>query len=397
MRHSIKQLVFQSSLFTYNFLSNVGRTLLLSMKTVALTGSNTKGAARPSHSTPRLATLTAALFLSGLISPSSRCGRYPAVQVRTLQPEDAVETEFSHALAELGMEGERRGELQDALKQRDYKRAETLLVEEAEREPKSVHAAKALTLAGGVFFLDGEYPNSVIAWKKADAIAPLDDRSRFTLAMAYIRLNRRDWARPELEKLAATQPQNALYLYWLARLDYDTQHYLAAIVRLKKVVEFDPQMSRGYDTMGLCYDYLGQFDEAVKSYDRATKLNRVQVKPSPWPPLDLAVTLISLDRLTEAEQSLREALQYDGQLPQPHYQLARVLEMRGELEAAATELNRAATLRPDYPEPHLLLGRIYNRLHQSEKAKAEIAIFQQLKKTAESGSSAKQEPSSTRD
>ena len=367
------------------------------MKTVALTGSNTKGAARPPHSTPRLATFTTALFLSGLIGPPSRCWLYPAVQVRTSQPEDAVETEFSRELAELGMEGERRGELQNALKQRDYKRAETLLVEEAEREPKSVHAAKALTLAGGIFFLDGEYPNSVIAWKKADAIAPLDDRSRFTLAMAYIKLNRRDWARQELEKLAAAQPQNALYLYWLARLDYDAQHYLAAIARLKKVVEFEPQMIRGYDTMGLCYDYLGQFDEAVKSYDRATELNRVQVKPSPWPPLDLAVTLISLDRLTEAEQSLREALRYDAQLPQPHYQLARVLEMRGELEAAATELNRAATLRPDYPEPHLLLGRIYNRLHQSEKAKAEIATFQQLKKTAESGSSAKQEPSPPRD
>ena len=376
---------------------NAGRTLLLSMKTVGLTGSIVKAAARPPHSMLGLATLTAALFLSGLISPPARCWRYLAAQVRTLQPEDAVDTSFSRELADLGLDAERRAELQNALNQRDYKRAETLLVEEAEREPKSPHAAKALTLAGGIFFLDGEYPNSVIAWKKAEAIAPLDDRSRFTLAMAYIKLNRRDWARPELEKLAAAQPQNALYLYWLARLDYDAQRYLAAITRLKKAVEIDPQMTRGYDTLGLCYDYLGQFDEAVKSYDRAVELNRVQRNPSPWPPVDVAVTLISLDRLTEAEQSLREALRYDAQLPQAHYQLGRVLEMRGELESAVAELNQATSLRFDYPEPHLLLGRIYNRLHQSEKAKAEIATFQQLKKTAESGSSAKHEPSPTRD
>lgn len=339
---------------------------------------------------PCLVTLTTALFLSGLISPPARCWRYLAAQVRTLQPEDAVDTGFSRELAELGLDAERRAELQNALNQRDYKRAETLLVEEAQREPKSLHAAKALTLAGGIFFLDGEYPNSVIAWKKAEAIAPIDDRSRFTLAMAYIKLNRRDWARPELEKLATAQPRNALYLYWLARLDYDAMQHWAAIARLQKVVEIDPKMARAYDTLGLCYDYVGKPEEAIKSYNRAIELNRLEPKPSPWPDVDLAVTLISLNRLAEAEHNLREAVRYDAELPQAHFQLGRVLEMRGELEAAVPEFNQAATLNPDYPEPHLSLGRIYNRLHQTSKAKAEIATFQQLKKASESGSLGKQ-------
>jgi tetratricopeptide (TPR) repeat protein len=368
---------------------NAGRTLLLSMKTDSLTGSIVKAAERPPHS-KRLAGLTMALFLSASVIPPARCWRYPAAQVRTLQPEDGVDAGFSRELAELGMDAERRTELQNALNQRDYKRAESLLVEEAEREPKSVHAAKALTLAGGIFFLDGEYPNSVIAWKKAEAIAPLDDRSRFTLAMAYIKLNRRDWSRPELEKLVAGQPQNALYLYWLARLDYDAMQHWAAIARLQKVVEIDPKMARAYDTLGLCYDYVGKPEEAIKSYNRAIELNRLEPKPSPWPHVDLAVTLISLNRLAEAENNLREALRYDAQLPQAHFQLGRVLEMRGELEAAVPEFNQAATLNPDYPEPHLSLGRIYNRLHQTSKAKAEIATFQQLKQASESGSLGKQ-------
>jgi tetratricopeptide (TPR) repeat protein len=373
---------------------NAGRTLLLSMKTDSLTGSIVKAAARLPHS-KRLAGVTMALLLSASVMPSARCWRYPGAQVRTLQPEDALDAGFSRELAELGMDAGRRTELQNALNQRDYKRAESLLVEEAEREPKSVHAAKALTLAGGIFFLDGEYPNSVIAWKKAEAIAPLDDRSRFTLAMAYIKLNRRDWARPELEKLAAAQPQNALYLYWLARLDYDAMQHWAAIARLQKVVEIDPKMARAYDTLGLCYDYVGKPEEALKSYNRAIQLNRLEPRPSPWPHVDLAVTLISLNRLAEAENNLREAVRYDAQLPQAHFQLGRVLEMRGELEAAVPEFNQAARLNPDYPEPHLSLGRIYNRLHQTNKAKAEIATFQQLKKASESGSSAKQEPPRT--
>ena len=259
-----------------------------------------------------------------------------------------------------------------------------------------MHAAKALVLAGGIFFLNGEYLNSAIAWKRAQSITPLDDRSRFTLAMAYIKLNRRDWARPELEKLAAAQPRNALYLYWLARLDYDAQNYHAAIARLHQVVELDPRMVRGYDTLGLCYDYLGQFDEAVQDYHRAIELNRLQPKPSPWPHVDLAVSLIAANQLTEAEKNLHQALTYDERLPQAHYQLGRLLEMRSELQAAVAELNQAVTLDPAYPEPHLLLGRIYHRLEQTEKAKAEIASFQRLKKATESHSSAKQEGSPPR-
>jgi len=62
--------------------------------------------------------------------------------------------------------------------------------------------------------------------------------------------------------------------------------------------------------------------------------------------------------------------------------------MRGELPAAVAALNQAATLEPSYPEPHLLLGRIYHRLGQPEKAKAEIARFQQLKNAAETKSTA---------
>ena len=301
----------------------------------------------------------------------------------TLQAEEPPAGTFVGEIAQLQLGETRRLELETAIKSREYTRAETILVEEAEREPKSPRAAKALVLAGGIFFVDAKYLNSVIAWKKAEAITPLDERSRFTLAMAYIKLNHREWARPELDKLSATQPANALYLYWLARLDYDARSYTTAMERLRKVLALDPKMMRAYDTLGLCYDYLGQFDEAIRNYEHAIELNRVQAKPSPWPHMDMAASLISVNRLPEAEKNLRQALAYDEQLPQAHYQLGRVLEMRGELKAAAVELERAASLDHSYAEPHLLLGRIYHRLEQPGKAKAEIERYQQLKGAAD--------------
>ena len=304
-------------------------------------------------------------------------------QIPHSQQDNLASSSAPRDLADLQLGAAQRMELETALNHRDYQRAETILAAEAERDPKSIRTSKLLVTAAGIFFLDGKYLNAAIAWKKAEAIAPLDDRSRFTLAMAYVKLNRRDWARPELEKLAAAQPPNPLYLYWLGRLYYDARDYASAIERFQKVIELDPNMMRAYDNLGLCYDYLGRFDEAVKSFSRAIELNRLQARPSPWPHLDLAASLISLNRLSEAEKNLRESIGYDPKLPQAHYQLGRVLEMQGQYEAAVQSLGQAVTLDPAYPEPHYLLGRIYHRLGNQELSKAEINHFQQLKRGSE--------------
>ena len=304
-------------------------------------------------------------------------------QVPTNPQEEVPAGNVPRDLSSLQLDSGLRLELETAIKQSDFKRAETILIKESERDPKSIRSARLLEFAGGIFFLDGEYLNSIIAWKKADALAPLADSNRFTLAMAYVKLRRRDWARSELEKLAAAQPRNPLYLYWLARLDYDAHNYTAAITQLERVIELDPKMMRAYDTLGLCFDYLGKFDQAIKNYNRAVELNRVQAKPSPWPHLDLAISLVAVNQLGEAEKNLREALRYDGELPQAHYQLGRVLEMEGDHQAAVQSLKQAATLNSSYPEPHYLLGRIYQRMGKSQLAKAEIERFQQLEKPSQ--------------
>jgi tetratricopeptide (TPR) repeat protein len=320
----------------------------------------------------RITSLAFVLSAIGVCAPAAS-SQLPAAQD---QPADiSVQN-----LADLQLDAKLQEELKRALERHDYGSAEMILVSEAERDPKSVRGAKLLSVAGGVFFLDGKYVNSAIAWKKADAIAPLDARSRFTLAMTYIKLKRRDWAGAELEKLVVSAPEKPLYLYWLARLDYDAQSYATAVARLQKVIEMDPKMIRAYDTLGLCYEYLGKPEEAIKSYNQAVDLNRSQLKPSPWPLVDLAVSLIGLNRLEDAKKNLDEALRYDAKLPQAHYQLGRVLEMQGNFDAAVEALTKAAELDHEYPEPHLALGRIYHRLGDRQRADGEIARFQQLKK-----------------
>ena len=328
---------------------------------------------RNSKPSKRVRALILWVLLTGWLSLPLFAQQVPA-------PEALPVLGTSGSLAGLQLDPSRSAELEGALNRRDYKRAETILLEETQRDPTSARAAQLYTVVGHILFLDGQYLNSAIAWKKAEAIASLDDQTRFSLAMAYLRLNRPDWGRDELQRLSQGDPQNPLYLYWLAKLDYDVRAYTPAISKLRRVIELDPNMMRAYNNLGLCYDSLGQFDEAIESFTRAIELNRRQEQPSAWPPLNLAVSLISLNRLDEAVARLHEALSYNPQFPQAHYRLGLVLEKQRKFEEAIAPLQRAIELDPLYPEPHYTLGRIYQRQGKREEAQEQIERFKKLRK-----------------
>ncbi len=278
----------------------------------------------------------------------------------------------------LQMSPEAARQLQGAMSKHDYLTAEQLLLGEIERDPHSARAARLLAFAGTVYFLNQDYMNAAIAWKKSEAIAPLDAQIRFLLSMAYIRMGHADWARPVIESLAKQDDKQALYPYWLGRLDYDGHLYNNAIQHFQRAIEVDPTMARAYDNLGLCYYYQNQNELAVKSYEKAIELGRGSGHPSPWPYLNLAVTQQFLNHLDEAERNLREALRLDPALAKAHFQLGTVLEDRQQSEEALKELREAARLDPAYAEPHMAMARILHKLRQEAAAREETQTYLRL-------------------
>jgi len=291
-------------------------------------------------------------------------------------PPDARAERPSVSTAEAALAPVVREHVEQAIRARDYLKAEQILVHEIDRNPRSPNL---LTLTAGVFFLDGKYLHAATALKKAEALASLDDQSRFTLAMAYVAMDRRGWARPELETLAQKNASTPLYLYWLARLDYDTQQYPAAIQKLERVIAIDPHYMKAYDNLGLCYEAAGRLDDAVAAYRRAVDLNRQGNPVSAWPPLNLGTLLVKLEQLDDAEKYLRDSLLADPKFAQAHYVFGTLLEKQGRDEEAMRELELAAALDPAYAQPHYALGRIYRRVGNAAKAGAEFDQFEKLK------------------
>lgn len=313
--------------------------------------------------------LSVPLMCFDLLAPTAPAQAPGAPTMSTLEQEMS-------AITSPGRTAPVRSDLDRALADRNYERAERLLADRIAREPTSV---QLLTQIASVFMMDRKPLNAAIALKKAEALRPLDTQARLQLVMAYIAMRRGDWARPELERLILTEPDNVIPLYWLARLDYDARQYASAIRRLQDVVARSPTFVRAHDNLGLCYEALNQADEAIPHYREAVRLNRREGEtPSAWPALNLGILLRTRDELDEAEGLFREALTYDQGFAPAHYQLGALLEQRGRMDEAVKALRAATSADAAYAEPYYALSRIYRRQGRAAEANAAMAAFERI-------------------
>ena len=83
---------------------------------------------------------------------------------------------------------------------------------------------------------------------------------------------------------------------------------------------------------------------------------------------------------TETSETLyRQALELDPKLARAHYGLGRLLLARGDIAGAAERYRRASELEKNFRQAHYALGLAYRRLGESDKAKASLARYEQLR------------------
>jgi tetratricopeptide (TPR) repeat protein len=272
-----------------------------------------------------------------------------------------------------------RQALTTAWSQKEFDRMEAVLIGAARTAQPKDHAAALCALLGALEFLDTRMKQAVQGFRQADALSPLDDSDRFTLAMALIELGDDKAARAELTRLYESHPKQPVYLYWLARLDYGQRLFEQASEKFKRVVGLDPSSARGYDNLGLTYDMLGRNEEALTAFAKATDLNRKLSKPSPWPPDNMGYFQFRQQQYDAAEANLREALKYDPKFGPAHYHLGRVLEIKNLNDEAIEEYKAAAALDSKLAEPLYSLGVLYRKRGQDAESGAALDEYRKRK------------------
>ncbi len=239
-----------------------------------------------------------------------------------------------------------------------------------------------LAVEGAVAFLAAKPKDSAEYFEKAAALGPLSDTDSFTRAMALVNLGEENRAVLVLTELAAKHPDQALYVYWLGKIDYGQRRYLEAITKLKRALALDPNSVRAWNSLGLAFDMQGESEEALRALQKAAKLNEEQPHPSPWPPHDLGFLLLRMERFEEAEIALRESLHYEPALAQSHYHLGRVLEKQGRDAEAIREYETAVADDPASSDACYSLALLYRKEHHNREADAMFTQYKQRRQAA---------------
>jgi tetratricopeptide (TPR) repeat protein len=265
---------------------------------------------------------------------------------------------------------------------KEFERMESVLIGAARTASPKAHAAELCALLGALEFLNQRMGQAVQGFRQADALSPRDDGDRFTLAMALVELGDVKAARVELTRLSGSHPQQAIYVYWLGRLDYGQRLYEDAVDKFKRVTTLDPASARGYDNLGLAYDMMGRNEEAQAAFSKAVELNRKVASPSAWPPHNLGFLQLRLQQFGAAEENLRESLKYNPKFALAHYHLARVLENQGRDAEAIVEHKAAAELDKGLAEPLYSLGLLYRRSGKMAESANAMAEYKRRKASA---------------
>lgn len=225
----------------------------------------------------------------------------------------------------------------------------------------------------------------------AEAVAPLeslvaesdDRRYVFTLAQAYLQLDRLAEARRLIESLLATPPVTtgadgklqppeapyaALLLGILCLAEGRQDEALAA---LQKAETADPYLPRLHIELGAIYLQQRRWEEARRAFSRALSIDEYSGEGCHG----LATALTRQGRFAEAADLALRAVSLRHFYPAAHFQLGLILARLGWPERAVQALETGLAQRPGATSGRRYLARLYTRLGQREKAEQHRAII----------------------
>ncbi|MBI1354821.1 MAG: tetratricopeptide repeat protein [Acidobacteria bacterium] len=299
-----------------------------------------------------------ALALLPLWLPTSARAQTLSLDLRGLALPEAVEADLRRAL-------------DDA----QWPRAEALLYGLAQTETPSARLLEAL---GAVHLQCGRYLQAATAYRRADRLEPLRPAARLALAKAYLGLQKRHWARREIERLAREEPRNPLYAEALAGIFQDYQWFDLAAEQARRAIELAPDSASPYDRLGQALEGRNQMPGALDAYRTAVEKDRRGSRPSAGPGYRLGRLLLETGRPGDAAQALQAALAIDPGHADAAYEWGMALRRLERWPEAARALERAAELAPRDARIPYALSQVYRRLGRMDEARQAVERFRAL-------------------
>jgi len=140
-----------------------------------------------------------------------------------------------------------------------------------------------------------------------------------------------------------TQPDAVVLWDVLANAHFLIKDNRQAAICFEKIVELAPQNPKSHQNLGVFYQSIGKFNEALQCYQRAASCD------ANYAPAynGAGIVLMTVGQLDTAQQYFAKALQLDPQFADAYSNLAHVFFSKGQLPAAAQSYAKANALNPD--------------------------------------------------
>lgn len=242
------------------------------------------------------------------------------------------------------------------------------------------NSAEAQSLYGDVAEKLGQYKEAAQHYARAVELAPTE-ANVYALGVDFLRHWSFASAAKEFEAGAKEFPGSRRIQFGLGVAYYGDEKYSQAIDVFADLLRADPDNGTYAELLGRTCAVLSEGThpkcDAVLPF--AEKHPR---KAMLW--TYAAMRLLHLppqpEQLELAHHLLQEAIRADPSLPEPHYEMGLLLQMKAQWPQSIAELQAAIRNKPDYSQAHYRLALAYSHIGRKEDANEEIALQKRYSK-----------------
>ncbi len=240
---------------------------------------------------------------------------------------------------------------------------------------------------------DGHYLLGYILFKQARASASLGEYTEGAkyhkpsatdlqaVGADYVLLGDFPDADKWFTKSVEWDPASVLGWYYLGRTKYNENRFEEAVQAFQQCLKLDGKHIKAEDNLGLSYQALGRWDDALQAYRNAIDWQNGIKAKNPGPFLDIGGLFLETNHLDQAIEYLRKAIEIAPDDAKARQQLGKAYFNLNDLPKALTELEKAADLAPNNAPVHYVLAQVYRKRGLPEKAKKEFDRYTKLSAT----------------
>ena len=242
---------------------------------------------------------------------------------------------------------------------------------DATRYDDAIERAIIYFFLGNACYYLNDLDKAIYAYREAVAIEPDMIEARHNMGVMLFLQGKYEFSLKSLIKVIQLRPNLPIARLNVGVAYLAQKQYTAARREFQNAIRLDKQYAGAFRAIGVSYREERDYDKALQYLNQALEV----VPNHRYPEARVDIALVYAEQLLnknatqtqredlydQATGQLQQAIAENPQLPEAHYQLARLLYLNKWEDEAGVELLEAVRLRPGFADAHQLLAEIYEK------------------------------------